>query len=428
MVRQIHLLRTYIPIFPNATLHLRDTGSPDIAAVINYDNTTSRVRSRSLRISTTLNDKQYVPVTSRLWEPLVYPLLFPHGSLGWGIIRDHDHLNAVPHYSDVTADVATTQMWFYHLRLLREPRFQIFGHLGNEYIVDMYTRNLETHLNYIRMNQRRLREEDARLMGVDDMQDSENIYLPASFLGSHRWASEQVSDCLAIAAALGSPTFFITMTCDPNWPEIQSQLRDGQSYVDIPIVVARVFHRRLSLLLQTLKTIFPNAGRIQYCISSVEFQKRGLPHAHILIKFSSDCMDPFDINQVVSAELPDNEEDRELVTRYMMHKHPPLNRPPLSYCQWVDAAQNRICRFRYPQPLQDHTTIDNEGRVHYRRRHNSDEMVVPYNLALLRMFKCHINFEVATTSHIFQYLFKYIHKGTHSIFHNHGTFHCNYIS
>ena len=345
---------------------------------------------------------------------MVYPLLFPHASLGWGIIGDHEQLNAIPHQRDVTADVATTQMWFYRLRLLHEPRFEIFGRLANEYMVDMFTRNLETRLNYIRMNQRRLREEDARLMGVDDMQDAENVYLPASFLGSHRWASEQVSDCLAIAAALGSPSFFITMTCDPNWPEIQSRLRSGQNYTDIPIVVARVFHRRLSILLLTLKSLFPNAGRVVYCISSVEFQKRGLPHVHILIKYTSDCNQPFDIDHIVSAEMPDNEDDRDLVTRYMIHHHPPLNRPPSSYCQKIDATLNRICRFHYPRPLQDLTTIDNEGRVHYRRRHEGDRMVVPYNITLLRAFKCHINFEVATTSHIFQYLFKYIHKGPSS--------------
>jgi hypothetical protein len=38
-------------------------------------------------------------------------------------------------------------------------------------------------------------------------------------------------------------------------------------------------------------------------------------------------------------------------------------------------------------------------------------MVVPYCLELLRKFECHLNFEVANTSHIFQYLFKYLHKG-----------------
>lgn len=132
-------------------------------------------------------------------------------------------------------------MWHYRARLLREPRFAIFGRLANEYMVDMFTCDLETCLNYIRLNQVRMLNEDAALMGTDNLELNENIYLPASFLGSHRWASEQIADSLAIAASEGNPMFFVTMTCNPAWPEITSQLRSGQSFADIPIVVVRVF-------------------------------------------------------------------------------------------------------------------------------------------------------------------------------------------
>jgi hypothetical protein len=37
--------------------------------------------------------------------------------------------------------------------------------------------------------------------------------------------------------------------------------------------------------------------------------------------------------------------------------------------------------------------------------------VVPHCLPLLRKFRCHLNMECANTSHLFQYLFKYVHKG-----------------
>ena len=40
-------------------------------------------------------------------------------------------------------------MWYYRARLLREPRFQFFGRLANEYIVDMFSRDLDTRLEYI---------------------------------------------------------------------------------------------------------------------------------------------------------------------------------------------------------------------------------------------------------------------------------------
>jgi hypothetical protein len=275
----------------------------------------------------------------------------------------------------------------------------------------MFSRDLESRLAYIRSNQERIRREDATLMGLHGVEATENIYLPSSFLGSNRWAAEQVSDSLAIAAAFGSPTFFITMTCNPEWPEIQSQLRPGQNFTDIPIVVVRVFKRKLALLEQALKTMFPNAGVQLYLIHSVEFQKRGLPHVHILVKYAMDCTHPTDIDKVVSAEIPDDPTDAVLVRKFMMHNHPPATHPPSKYCQRESAEGNRTCRFRYPQKLQNQTTIDVEGRVQYRRRNPGDEMVVPYCLELLRKFRCHINFEVANTSHIFQYLFKYLHKG-----------------
>lgn len=116
----------------------------------------------------------------------------------------------------------------------------------------MFSRNLEARLNYIRLNQQHIQQEDAELMGVPTVENTENIYLPSSFLGSNRWASEQIADSLAIAAKFGAPTFFITMTCNAKWPEIQSQLRPGQDYTDIPVIVARVFKRKLALLMKIL--------------------------------------------------------------------------------------------------------------------------------------------------------------------------------
>jgi hypothetical protein len=118
-----------------------------------------------------------------------------------------------------------------------------------------------------------------------------------------------------------------------------------------------------------------------------------------------------DIDAVISAEIPSNPHDASLVHNCMIHKHPPSNEPPLKYCQRVDEDRQRICRFHYPHPLQSTTSIDTEGCIHYQRRNHGDEWVVPHCLPLLQKSQSHINFEVANTSHLFQYLFKYIHKG-----------------
>lgn len=400
---------------PEAQLVVHDSGAAEIAAIMCYENTSrSQFKPRSIIISRTssaaITQTTQIPVTSRLWEPLAYPLLFPSGTLGWGIAGSSADITGNDARS-ADSDPETTQIWHYRARLLREPRFSLFGRLTNEYVVDMFSRNLEARLKYIRDNQSRIQKEDAELMGTDAVTDNDNIYLPASFLGSNRWASEQIADSLAIAAMYGAPTFFITMTCNSNWPEIQSQLRPGQEFQDTPVVVCRVFRRKLMLLEKALRSMFPNAGGLLYIIHSVEFQKRGLPHAHILVKYASDCIDPSDIDAVISAEMPSDPADAQLVIKFMTHKHPPADKPLAKYCQRELENGDRACRFNYPKPVVPTTYSDQAGRVHYRRRSESDAWVVPHNIELLRKFQCHLNVEAANSSHLFQYIFKYIHKG-----------------
>ena len=339
--------------------------------------------------------------------------------VGWGLVGSIE--NPTGQYDDGDFDVPTTQIWFYRACLLCEPRFRIFGRLTNEYIVDMFTRELECRLCYIHSNQTRLRslEHDAALMAEETIEESENIYLPASFLGSRQWVSDQIADSLAIAAAYGPPTFFLTFTCNSDWPEIQSQLLPGQDFTDIPVVVCHVFKQKLSKLMSILRTMFPNAGQLLYSITSIEFQKRGLPHAHILLKYTHDCLFPDHIDQVISATLPPDPADAALVQKFMVHPShppgiinhiPPDNTHPLKYCErWIN--NTRICRFGYPKPITPQTTFNESGQVQYRRFHKKDENIVPHCLPLLHKFRCHMNVEIGGSGQLFQYLFKYIHKG-----------------
>ena len=167
------------------------------------------------------------------------------------------------------------------------------------------------------------------------------------------------------------------------------------------------------------RTMFPNAGGLLYSIQRVEFQKRGLPHAHILLKYSSECITPDDIDNVVSARIPEAANDAEIVRRFMLHTAhdsnvinniPPSPENPLKYCEkWKNGA--RVCRFGYPKPPQERTSLDPSNRVLY-QRDEGDAFVVPHCLPLLRKFKSHMNMEIAGCGQLFQYLFKYVHKGT----------------
>ncbi len=82
----------------------------------------------------------------------------------------------------------------------------------------------------------------------------------------------------------GRPTFLISATANGLWPEVFAELRPGQCAADRPDVVARVFQRKLSRLLDVLRSDTSPLGRAVYVVHTIEYQGRGLPRAHILVR------------------------------------------------------------------------------------------------------------------------------------------------
>jgi len=89
-------------------------------------------------------------------------------------------------------------------------------------------------------------------------------------------------DAMALVRRFGKPDIFLTMTCNPNWDEIKRELYPGQTPHDRLDLVVRVFRAKLQELKDRLlkKDIL---GKVWAHIYVVEFQKRGLPHAHFLL-------------------------------------------------------------------------------------------------------------------------------------------------
>jgi hypothetical protein len=92
---------------------------------------------------------------------------------------------------------------------------------------------------------------------------------------------------MAIVRQYGKPDLFITMTCNPKWEEIVNVLKLGEIAYDRPDLVTCIFVSKLQHLLDELlkKGIF---GKVVVNIHVIEWQKRGLPHAHILLILHSD--------------------------------------------------------------------------------------------------------------------------------------------
>lgn len=107
--------------------------------------------------------------------------------------------------------------------------------------------------------------------------------LPPTFKGSHRWYKERYRDAMAIVTHVGHPDLFLTFTCNPKWPGIQQYVeQNGGNTLDYPDLCCSVFQIKLRSLLDDIlkKHIFGNVAGLVMC---VEFQKRGLPHVHMLI-------------------------------------------------------------------------------------------------------------------------------------------------
>jgi hypothetical protein len=129
---------------------------------------------------------------------------------------------------------------------------------------------------------------------------------------------------MAICRSFGLPSYFITFTCNPNWPYIQAELILGQTATDRPDLVTRVFRMKLLVLMKDLMKdeVF---GLTVAQIHVIEFQKRGLPHAHILIILKPEFQPttPAQIDMAILAELPDPKMDPkwmfETVSKCMMH-------------------------------------------------------------------------------------------------------------
>jgi hypothetical protein len=73
--------------------------------------------------------------------------------------------------------------------------------------------------------------QDLRDAGYMDTPKEES-YLPSSVHGSPRHMAALARNALILVSEFGCPHVFITLTCNPKWPEIVSQLLHGQTAFD----------------------------------------------------------------------------------------------------------------------------------------------------------------------------------------------------
>ncbi|WOH02486.1 hypothetical protein DCAR_0521875 [Daucus carota subsp. sativus] len=170
------------------------------------------------------------------------------------------------------------------------------GRLFQQYIVDAFSTIEQARLWYIRTHQTTLRSDlysqlcdSLRSGNTDASRVGKGIILPAGFVGSRRYMQQNFQDALAVCRYIGHPDIFLTMTTNPLWDEINEMMKLLPHCLpqNSPDIIARVFKLKLDQLVDEIKNkeFFGKCIGVMYV---VEFQKRGLPHVHMLIWLSSD--------------------------------------------------------------------------------------------------------------------------------------------
>lgn len=319
----------------------------------------------------------------------------------------------------------------YMIRVGVDNHLLRYRRLFQQYAVDMFVKMETERLNYLKYNQAQLRSDeyihlrDAMSTEGDATNVGRLTILPSSYIGSPRHMHEYAQDAMTYVRHYGRPDLFITFTCNPNWHEIKQHLSPGQTCSDRHDIAARVFRAKVKALMDFIvkHKVF---GPVRCHMYNIEWQKRGLPHAHILVWMVNRIV-PEDIDNIISAEIPDPVADPDLfatVSTNMIHG-PCGDHNPQSPCM-ID----RKCSKRYPRPLVAETIHAEDGYPLYRRRSPDDggrivnmtvngtqtvidnRWIVPYCPLLSKTFNAHINVESCQSIKSIKYVCKYITKGS----------------
>lgn len=307
---------------------------------------------------------------------LHYVLFFPHGDHGW-----HRNLTYTDSRTQKPRRLTHTRFYAYQLQVRQLEYSTILrgGRLLQQYIVDAWACAEQNRLNWFRLNQNTIRAavysglEDA--LATDDNGGRElnslgqRFILPSSFGGGARYMHQLLQDSLAIGREFRKIDIFLTMTCNPKWPEITRELLPGQTAPDRPDLTARVFRLKKDALLKDL-LVDKVLGSVVAHVYTIEFQKRGLPHMHLLLFFGDNfkIRSPTDVDTFIRAQWPDPVEEPLLfdtVQRCMVHGPcGPAN--PNAPCM-----VNGRCSKGYPKAFQDTTSMDEHGYPLYCRPDNN---------------------------------------------------------
>ncbi|XP_050876133.1 uncharacterized protein LOC127079808 [Lathyrus oleraceus] len=390
-----------------------------VAAIIVGCDADSMDYGRDINVIRCDGNLKKVQETKGYYDPLQYPILFPFGTHGWDINTTNCNGRRV----------SCRAYYSYMLQIRPNDQSMLLnaGRLLQQYVVDNYVKIESGRLRWVKEHQGDIRSElyqglhDALHVGETNAENiGKRTILPSSFIGGRRDMTQRYEDGMAIVLNGGKPDIFLTMTCNPSWSEITSELLPFQTPQDRPDLLTRTFRSKF----EKLKDDVINKGvlgKVKSYMYVTEFQKRGLPHVHMLLVLESNdkLRDPKDYDSMVRAEIPKLECEPQLheaVVRHMIHG------PCGIINRKSPCMKDGHCKKRYPKQFLDETRQGTDSYPEYRRRFDEsvslgrdrsvdNRWVVPYNPWLLLKYDCHINVEICSSIKSIKYLYKYVYKG-----------------
>lgn len=451
------------------------TGLQEIAALVDA----RRLPDRDFLIQKRgrANEVRNISFTNRFYDPMYFVLFHPTGSEGWqiGLFQDPSaHARNRKQPKKETRSIMKHYAYVIQVRVKRpfqqQPGILDFNplHWGKrlfqEYLVLQAVKQEANELKYLQSaeGQKTIKAEkyhilrefvrglDTRLQVTQPAGDSsrpnstavrpeigKTVILPSTFVGSDRYMHKKLQNAIALMRELGAPSLFITATPNPSWPEIVNSLYEGQCPRDRSDIIARVFHMKLKQLIFLIekKQIF---GRVIGRVHTIEFQKRGLPHVHLIVILHPEdrAKEANDVETMLMSHFENPEKkDENGNAVYSAEERKSLielnKLVALHMCHTCRIGQckefwDSPCKRRFPKSQLDNSLFSEEKLYCELRRPfemevaivrngkpktYSDADISTFSPFLIKKFNCHINVEYCTSPHTAKYLFKYIMKG-----------------
>ncbi len=381
-------------------------------------------------ISATLPDveSKYINCEDHRYESMTYPLFDIYGRHGWfKYDRGVDNPFASTTYelnqmTDIVGNKLTLRQYIQYNFSQNQLQLSV-PKLQQEWLLDQMSRsdsmNNPWYIQHMQ-NMEHLRTATRRqfMRNPDPQTVGHRTRIPSTVRGSQAYRREKVDMGMAHVYKYGPPTLFITMTANPEWPEIQNNLKPGQEWHHDVYLVNLVFKEKLDQLISGLKRgEFFNGRTSEWLQYAIEFQKRGLPHAHILVRLTGEQPSTAAEVDALSTVLYPLQcesmcgECKQCMLYYLVNKHMTHKcYPDRCKTRSTNASTPCGCKYGYPWQSNPVSFIGQDGKWILRRRPQEKD-IVEYNAELLLRFRCHINVKVTTGTRCILYLRKYMSKG-----------------